>query len=214
MNDFLKTYGGHLATYLTSALALVAGLDPGLMGPHGPLIVALAGVLAGGASNIHVATSTAPDAIKAASATVKVLFVVLMVSTLASVLTACKTAPTATEQAGISVAVDIATGAAIQQGSNDPAAWKAKATTFKSIALEVKGVNDGGTATLATLQADIEPLLIKLPPADQLAARALITGLTPFVMQELQGNPTLSNTQAALDVILQAVIDACTAYGA
>jgi hypothetical protein len=125
----------------------------------------------------------------------------------------CKTAPTAQESAGITVAVDIATAAAIQNGAQ-PAEYKARAANFKSIAVTVKAVNDAGTATLATLAADLEPQISKLPPPDQLAAHALVAALKPYLDAELQGNDGLKNVQTTLDVILQAVIDSCAAYGA
>lgn len=128
--------------------------------------------------------------------------------------TGCKTAPTATQQSGIAIAVDLAAGFGIQQGSTDPGVWKARATQFKTIATQLKTLNDAGTATLATLAGDLQPLIAKLPPADVLAANTLVAALTPYLNQQLAGNPTVANTQAAVDLILQAVIDACTVYGA
>jgi hypothetical protein len=131
----------------------------------------------------------------------------------AGVVTGCKTMPTPTQQAGITVAVDIATGAAIQNGGTTDT-WKARAAKFKAIAISVKQVNDAGTATLATLMADLTPQLALLPPADQLAAHALVAAIQPYLDQEIAANPDLATTRAALDVILQAVIDSCNAYGA
>lgn len=210
MNDFLKTYGGHLAAYLTSALALTSYASPTLFGSYGPLIVGIAGILAGAASNVHVAT--APTV---APVTAKIAMW-LMVATLSfaagSGLTACKTAPTPTQTAGITVAVNIATGVAIQEGA-DSSVWKTRAANFKAIAVQIKTVNDAGTATLATLAADLAPLIAKLPPADQLAAHTLVAAVTPYINVEIAGNPQLQNAQATLDLILQAVIDSCATYG-
>lgn len=210
----MNTTGQHILNYILAGLAIVAGLSPDLLGVHGVAIVGAAvgvtnilhGFLTGGTTPTPPATGTV--------AKVHLLAVVLAFVIMLAVLSGCKTAPTATEQAGISVAVDIATGAAIQQGGGTATNWAARASEYKAIALEVKAANDAGTATLSTLAADAAPALAKLPPADQLAARALIAAITPFINQELQSNTKLQTTQAALDDILQAVIDACTAYGA
>lgn len=129
-------------------------------------------------------------------------------------VSACKTLPTVNQQAGITVAIDIAAGFAIQQHDTDQSVWKARAAQYKAIALQLQALNNAGTATLATLQADLEPLIAKLPPADVLAAHALVAAVTPYVQQQISTNPKVANTQAAVAVVLQAVIDACTAYGA
>jgi hypothetical protein len=206
MNDFLKSYGGHMAAYLTAALSIFQYTSPTTLGPNGPLIIAVVGALAGAASNVHVANASAAVVGKVASFFVCAILV-------AGMLTGCKTLPTPTQQAGITVAVDIATGAAIQNGGTTET-WKARAVKFKAIATSVKQVNDAGTATLATLAADLQPQLALLPPADQLAAHALMAALQPYIDNEVAANPDLATTRAALDSILQAVIDACTAYGA
>lgn len=211
MNEFLKTYGGHLAAYLTAALGVFQYTDPTVLGPKGALIIAIVGALAGAASNVHVATSepVAPVASKAALW----LLTAFVALTALTGLTACKTVPTPTQSAVITVAVDIATGAAIQNGASTDT-YTSRAVRFKQIAQSVKAVNDAGTATLATLAADLEPQLVSLPPADQLAARALVAALTPYLNQQISVNPQLANVQATLDIILQAVIDSCASYGA
>jgi hypothetical protein len=186
-----------------------------LLPPQYGLIVSVAGLVtiaahhgyqAGGAG-VQAAVDAAAKALKATAPLLVTAFLV------AGVISGCKTVPSAPAQAGITVAVDIATGAAIQNGGNADV-WKARAVKFKAIAAQVKQVNDAGTATLATLAADLEPQLKLLPPADQLAAHALVAALTPYIQQEVQANPDLANVRATLDVILQAVIDSCAAYGA
>lgn len=207
----MNTTGQHVLNYLIAAAAIVAGLSPNLMGSHGPAIVGAA-VLAGNV--LHGLVTADPS--KPTGTVVKSLFTALVfacVLTTVLAVSACKTAPTATQSAGITVAVDIATGAAIQNGAS-PAGYQSRAANFKAIAVKVKAVNDAGTATLATLAADIAPLIATLPPADQLAAHALIAALTPYLNQEIAASPQLQNTQATLDTILQAVIDSCSAYGA
>lgn len=126
----------------------------------------------------------------------------------------CASAPSAQEESTVTVAVDLAAGLAIQQGTQDPAVWKTRATNFKAIALSLQTVNNAGTATLATLAADLQPMVVKLGPADVLAANALVAALQPYLSQYQTTSPNVANTQAHVALILTAVINACTAYGA
>lgn len=211
----LKAFPAHLALYTIGILDFVSTLPTvGGLAPYTGYITA-AGVLA---AALHHAfqTGAASAAVQAvASAPVKLMLATMALSIVlgASVLQGCTTAPTVTQQSEITVAVDIATVAAVQSGAS-PAGYQFRAAAFKAIAVKVKAVNDAGTATLTTLAADIAPLVATLPPPDQLAAHALIAALTPYLNAQVAGNPKLQNAQATLDVILQAVIDSCSAYGA
>lgn len=127
-------------------------------------------------------------------------------------LVACKTLPTGSQQAGIAAAVDIAAGLAIQQGSSDPAVWKARAAQFEAAAKALQSVNAAGPTTLQAIMADLQPYIAKLGPADVLAANALVAALTPIIQQQLGTNPTLATTQAEIALILGDVISACAAY--
>lgn len=214
--NHLKAYPAHLALYLIGAVDFVSSLPAaGGLAPYAPYIT-MAGVL--GASLHHAYQTGAASSIvqAAASAPVKLMLAVMMLSVFlgVSVLQGCATAPTAGEQAGIVVAIDVATGLAIQQKDTDAAKWKSRATEYKAIAVELKTVNDAGTATLATLATDLAPLVAKLPPADQLAANALESALIPYLQSQIPGNANVQNAQASVDVILGAVIAACQAYGA
>ncbi len=216
MNDFLKSYLSHLSGYVVAGAAIVSGLDPKLIPPQYAFITALAGLIVTASHHGYTAgtLNSVATAAAAALSNVPKLTPVLVACVLAvSTLSGCATAPTPTQTAGISVAVDIATGAAIQNGGTADI-WKARAVKFKAIAVSIKQVNDAGTATLATLAADLAPQLALLPPADQLAAHALVAALQPYLDNETQANPNLATTRATLDVILQAVIDACGSYGA
>lgn len=142
------------------------------------------------------------------------LALALLVGGVLLALCACTTAPTANQQAGIQVSVDVATGFAIQQKDADPGVWKARAIAYKSIALQLQAINSAGNSTLATLAADLQPLIAKLPPVDQLAARSLVAGLTPYLNAQLRDNPTVAATQTALASILTEFILACETYGA
>lgn len=126
----------------------------------------------------------------------------------------CASTPTANQQAGIAVGTDIAVGLAVQQGSNDPAVWKARAAGFKAIAVTLQGLNQSGALTLQTLAADLQPLIIKLGPADVLAANALIAALTPFLQQQIDANPSVASARVIIGQFLSTVIAACAAYGA
>jgi len=129
-------------------------------------------------------------------------------------LPGCKTLPTPNQQAAAAVIIDVAAGVAIQQGSPLPAVWKVRAAAFKSIATTMLAADQGGTVTLATLQADLQPLIAKLGPADVLAANALVTALGPVLQQQLGANPTVGATQQAVAMVLNDIIAACNAYGA
>lgn len=126
-------------------------------------------------------------------------------------LSACASGPNATEQTAIAVAVDLATGFAIEQGTNIQSVKVARATNFEAIAKQLQTLNQAGNLTLPTLAADLGPAIAKLPPADQLAANALVAALTPWVNQQLS-NPKVANAQATIAIFLSAVIQACAVY--
>lgn len=221
IRSILSSYLGHLSAYLVSAATIVSSLNPNLVPPQYSFITALAGFIVvashhGYQAGLSSATikAAADAATKALTSTpAKVVAMILLANAIPFLITGCKTLPTPTQQAGITVAVDIATGAAIQNGGSSDV-WKSRAVKFKAVAVSVKQVNDAGTATLATLAADLQPQLALLSPADQLAAHALVAALQPYIDNEVAANPDLATTRAALDLILQAVIDSCVAYGA
>jgi hypothetical protein len=225
MKDFVKSYLGHMGGYVMGAATIVSSLDGKLLPPQYSFFISLAGMIvtaghhgytAGNASGI--VTAAAKAALDAASKVAAVAPALLLAVVLgAGMLTGCATmTPTQKAQAnaGATVAVQVAAGFAIQQKSNDPAAWKARAVEFKAIAIELQTVNNAGTATLATLAADLAPLVTKLPPADQLAAQAAVAGLTPFLQAQIQANPSAGAVQAEVATVLSAFIAACEAYGA
>lgn len=146
------------------------------------------------------------------------IFKVLFAAVLLLALAACTTAPTLTQQAqissGITIAVDVAAGFAIQQKDIDPAIWKARAVSYKAIAVQLQSINSGGAATLSTLAVALQPLVAKLPPVDQIAANTLVAALTPYLQQQLSANPSAATVQTTVAEILNAVISACAAYGA
>lgn len=219
VKSILGSYLGHLAGYVLAGADIVSKVNPSLLPPQYGILVSVAGLVAiaahhgytAGTVGIQAAVDAATKALVSAPA--KVAAMLLLTLAVPMGLSACKTVPTPTQQAGITVAVDIATGAAVQNGGTAEI-WKIRAAKFKAIAVSIKQVNDAGTATLATLAADLEPQLATLPPADQLAAHALVAALQPYLNQEVSANPDLATARATLDVILQAVIDSCATYGA
>lgn len=215
--NHLKTYPGHLLLYVVGAFDFVSQLPAmGVLTPYAPYITA-AGVIAGSLHHAYQTGAAAGVVQTVAQTPAKLVMAALMIGLtlgVGSQLTACASAPTANQQAGIVVSVDIAAGLAIQQHDTDPVKWKARATEYKSIAVELKTVNDAGGATLATLAADLAPLVAKLPPADQLAASALEAALIPYLQSQIPGNANVQNAQTTVDVVLSALISACEAYGA
>jgi hypothetical protein len=225
VKSVLGSYLGHLGGYLVAAASIVSGLDPKLVPPQYSFLTAVAGAVviashhsyqAGANSIITAGANAVASAIAQTPAKLMISAMLLGVVASASLgLTACATAPTASER-GIVVAVDVATGLALSEGGkvSDLAVLKARAVEYKAIAMKVKAVNDAGTATLATLAAALQPEIAKLPPADQLAAQALIAALTPYLQSQIPGNADVQNIQTTVDLILSNVILACEAYGA
>lgn len=221
-----------VTTTLASTLGAAIGLyleAHGIVGATPAVTFALSigsGALTGVAHYLHrrffpvsatppgAVAAVAAEAAAAPSAVVKALLPLMLVLSVAGSLVGCATTPTQNEQTAVTVAVDIAAGYAIQQGTSDPVVWKARAVNFKTIALQLQTVNNGGTATLATLAADLQPMIVKLGPADVLAANALVAALQPYLTEQQTTGSNVANAQAHVALILTAVINACVAYGA
>lgn len=213
--DKITRYGAHALSYIVSALTVVAGTNPALLPPGWLPYVGLAGVILTG---VHgQATGVAPvakDTLAAAKAVMVLMTCLLVTAVMSTALTACATAPTATEQSATGVAVNIIAGRAIQREDADPGVWKARAAGYKAAAVRLQTVNAGGTATVATLVAELQPLIAKLGPADQNAARILVAALTPYIQEQANANPAVAQTSERLSYILATFIAACEAYGA
>jgi len=223
VSSTLGKYLGHLAGYVLAGADIVSKINPALVPPQYGILLSVAGLVtvaahhgySAGAAQVVVKAAT--DAL--AQAPAKLVVAALMLACtlgIGSQLTACATLPSAQAQGGIVVAVDVATGLALSDGGKitDTAVLKARAVEYKAVALKVKAVNDAGTATLATLAAVLQPEIAKLPPADQLAAQALIAALTPYLQSQIPGNANVQNVQTTVDLILSNLILACEAYGA
>lgn len=214
----IKNYFAHIMGYVTGAYAVVSTINPALIPPQYLPYVAAAGAVLSAVHNVTAARAAPPGLPPPSPGTIaKALFPFLLVGLLVAstvTMTACKTVPTSQQQVGITVAVDVAAGYAIQKNSSDPVIWKVRANEYKAIAVSIKAINDKGTASLSDLAAGLRPLIAKLPPPDQLAANALVSALTPYLEQQIQANPNLGATQTAVNIIVQAVIDACNTYGA
>lgn len=211
--QWFLAHGDKLLTALTT-IALTPGVAALLPPWAAPVLAALA------TAHIVVLPEPTPTAPATPSAPSKQggfarlgLVATLAVFALAgTAVVACKTLPSATAQSGIAAAVDIATGLAVQNGSTDPAVWKARATQFEQAAKALQAINAAGPTSLQTILADLQPHIAKLGPADVLAANALVAALAPILQAQLGSNPTLANTQAEIALILGDVIAACTAY--
>jgi hypothetical protein len=131
---------------------------------------------------------------------------------LGSLLEGCASLPTNTaQQAGVSAAIDVAVGIAVQAGEPQ-GAWAPRAAAFEKAAKSLQAVNAAGATTLATLAADLQPFIAKLGPADVLAANALVGALQPILTALLGSNPTAGNVQKDIALVLQDVITACALY--
>lgn len=211
----ITAYGAHALAYIVSSLTVIAGTNPALLPPSWLPYIGLAGVILTG---VHgQATGVAPVAAvaaKAAKTAVMLMACVLVAGVAVTSLTACKTAPTVKEQSIVAIAINVAAGRAIQRDDAVPAVWKARAEQYKAAAVRLQSVNDAGTATVASLVAEVQPLIEKLGPADQLAARSLLAGLTPYLQEQVNANEDLKNSRERVSYILATFITACEAYGA
>lgn len=218
MWDKVKVYGAHAIAYALGALTIVAGLKG--LPPQYLWVPGVASIILTALNNVAVAKAngSAPSVTTVAKVLLPAACLGLIILSASAGLVACTTTPTQNQQTGIAVAVEVATGAAIQSGTSDPTVWKTRAIAYKAAALSIKAVNDGGTgATLASLQAVLQPLIAKLPPADQLAANALVTALATIIQAQLGSGTTtatVANLQTTVDLILTDVINTCTVYGA
>lgn len=207
----MKTTGLHILGYITGLIGMIAGFSPALLGPHGAAIVGAAVALQTLGHSIYAGQKDNGPAI-VAKALVPFLIVSMAVMAAGS-LVACKTAPSVQQSATVTIATEAAVVAAVQNGSNDAAVWTARAAKYEKIAKELKAVNDSPTgATLATLRADLQPKIAALSPGEALAANAVIAALQPYIDAQVQQNPSVGSTQQAIDVILNAVIAATSAY--
>lgn len=215
--NHLKTYPAHLALYLVGAVDFVSQLPAvGGLAPYAPWITA-AGAVGAALHHAYQTGAAASVAQAVASAPAKLMLAALMVGSLLgiSTLSGCASLPTATQDAAVTAAVTIATGVAIQQKDTvESGKWLARAKEIKLIALELKQVNDAGTATLATLAADLQPQIAKLGPADVIAVNTLVVTLGPLLNDQIAHNPKVGNTQVAVANIITAVLTVCAAYGA
>jgi hypothetical protein len=87
--------------------------------------------------------------------------------------------PNQNQQLLINTAVDVAVAIAIQNGTNDPATWKARANQIVHITEQLEAVAAGDTATVKTVVDALQPLLIKaqLSPPEMIAAARLSDAL-------------------------------------
>lgn len=163
---------------------------------------------------IAVQTAASP-AVPAVAPTVLLVLILVALMSLhgCALFQPLATAPTTQEESRIASITQIATIAAITGTNSNATVWKDRATQFKAAALKLQAANDSGTATLATLNADLQPELAKLKPLDAALANALIVALQPYLTQAAN-DPVVLNTQTRVDVILSAVIAECAAYGA
>lgn len=126
-------------------------------------------------------------------------------------IAACVSGPTANQSAGITLATEVATVAAIEYQLEDVGAKTVRAQAFENAAKSIQAVTASGPVTLPVLAQALQPAIAKLPAGDQLAANTLVLAIKPWVDQQLN-NPKVVNAQATVDVFLKAVIAACAVY--
>lgn len=214
--DKIKAYGAHAVAYAVSLLTLVAGLDPALMPPKVGVYVGAAGILLAAAHNVQAAGEPKPGTVTSVAKMLAVFCLLILCTVgIGSTLVACKTLPTAKEQTGVAIAVNVLAGRAIQRSDTDPSVWAQRAEQYKAVAEQIRATNSTGTASLATLNVELHSIIAKnLGPADQIAANAVVDALRPYVQEQVDQNPDLAGVNARVDFVLATFISTCNAYGA
>lgn len=105
-------------------------------------------------------------------------------------LSGCSTTPTQNQQLMLNTAVDVAVAVAIQNGTQDPATWQARANQIVHITEQLEAVAAGDTATVKTVVDALQPLLIKaqLSPPEMIAAARLSDALAHEIAARVDPN--------------------------
>jgi hypothetical protein len=115
----------------------------------------------------------------------------------------------------VQAGVDLAVATAIGNGSDQ----MAKATQIKTIALAVYQASSAPAATVTLLEAALNAEVLKVAPnpADRAAFMILAATLEGTLQAYAQANPTAgvtADTLVSIQGVAQAVITACSLYGA
>lgn len=191
----LQSYIVHYAAVIAGVCAVLAKINPALLGPQGTAII--------GAATAGIAIA---NALGVKPETVAKVAVLLLLAMPLGMLSGCATVGAwfSSPQAGpvIQAAVDVAVATAEQKG--------VQAAQINSIAKQALKADSGASATLATVAALANAQIAKLnlPPQDIAAANILEVALGAAIQAKIGNNPNLALAQAALAQVLQDAIAA------
>lgn len=144
------------------------------------------------------------------------LLVVMMVLSLNGCASVSNFFSSPTTQAFAPEAINLAVAAAV--GTNK-ATVVARAQKIKDIASQILAADQGGSTSLATINADLNAKLVglRLPPADLQLAQGLASAFEIGAMAYLASKnltATATNVQVATALVLNQVITEAKAFGA
>lgn len=197
--NHLKTYIVHYLAIIAGVCAVVAGLDPKVLGPNGDAIVGAA--VAGGAIANALGIKPA-DVVKAIATTAPLLLVGFLLGGCATVSKVDTAITSPQAQPILTAAADVAVATAKQKGIS--------AAEIQSIATQALAADQGASATLAAVAAAVNTELgkLNLPAADVAAAQVLEVALGAAIQAQIGNNATVAQTQAAVADVLNAIIAA------
>lgn len=228
------SYLSHLAAYVISGVTIVSTLAPGTLPPkyafltaiatamaaafsHGKAVTANAGSIVGAIASaatdaVNAAAAATPAVVVAAPAAIvkavaPVLLALMILPGLALLHGCASTSALVTAPASQSYVTDAANTAVLIAESQGITAAQINAVAVKALAAD-----SGTSATLASVSAVLNAQLAKLnlSPIEALAVSALESGLTAGINAQLSNNPTVTQAQAAIADVLNAVIKATT----
>lgn len=214
MLKHIQSYIVHYAAVIAGICAVIAKINPSLLGPQGVSIIgaATAGIAIANALGIK------PEVLAKAAA-------LCLLALPVTLFTGCSTFSSITSNsasaAAVQAAVDIGVGTFIQQTAKTPAAQANEAAQITTIATALEGVLTGNQATLAQLDQMLQARIAaaNLPPPDKAAALILAQTIQSIVLQQIQaatatgGTPPLSANQVvAIKTVLDDVLQAAAFY--
>lgn len=125
-----------------------------------------------------------------------------------SILVGCQTTPTANQQLAIDTGVNAAVAILIQNGTQDPTIWRARAERTLAIVDQLQTVASSNTVSVSDLLQALSPLLDQahLQPGERIAANQLIATLTAEVNRRIDPtNPAAVEIRHVLDLVHTAV---------
>lgn len=209
MLKHLQSYIVHYAAMIAGLCAVVAKLNPALLGPY-------SGFIGAAAAGVAIANALGIKPETAAKVAILVLFA-MPLTVLSGCSTVQKVMSNPASASAVQAAIDLAVGTTITQTAKTPAAQANEASQITLIATSLEGVLTGDSATLAGLDQVVEAKIAaaKLPPPQQAAAAVLVQTVQAVLLQQIQSaqSKLKATDVVAVKTVLDDVIQAASFYG-